>query len=297
MSDTNDYFQQKINYVTERAIAEESILQYIKQEYGDKLDLNKFVSDIVESHEDFLEENKDMMAYTNDDEHEYIAGKTNYSTEMIELILWFEECYLMKTDCIEYGGECIKCGGDKLYMREVKDELFVSEIECAACGEHYSLDEMYEYENNLLPLSVNTIEDSPIESVVTEDSYIFKAATGYRKGIWRKIQISTGAKLDDLAYAILDAFCFDRAHLYAFYMDEKGRTRNVPVYYSPECRDNPRADRVRLKDLNFAAGTKFLFLYDFGDEWHFTITYEKEVAEETQLPFIVQYRGEAPEQY
>lgn len=297
MSNTNDYLQEKLNYVMERASADESIMQYIKQEYGEKIDLNKFVSDIVQLHEEFMEEMEDVYAYSNDDENNYIARNTNYSIEMIELVLWYEECYLMKTDCIVYSGECIKCGGDTLYIREIEGELFVSDIECGTCGEHYSYDDMYSLENSILPLINDIIEDVPKKGVLTEESYVFKAATGYRKGIWRKIQISTGATLDDLGNAILDAFCFDHDHLYAFYMDEKGRKRNVPIYYSPDCRDEQRADQVLLKDFNFVIGTKFLFMYDFGDEWHFTITFDKEVAEKTPIPLIVQHRGEAPEQY
>ena len=80
-------------------------------------------------------------------------------------------------------------------------------------------------------------------------------------------------------------------------MDGKGRKYNVPTYYSADCRDEPRADRMIRQDFNFIVGTKFLYLYDFGDEWHFTITFDKEVAEATPHPFVVQSRGEAPEQY
>lgn len=214
MENTNDYLQQKINYIIERAGVEEDILQYIKQECGDKLDLNKFVSDIVQLHEEFLEETEDMFTFSNDDEYSYIAGKTNYSIEMIEIILWFEECYQMKTDSIEYCGNCKKCGGDKLYIREAEGELFASDIECGTCGEFYTFDEMYEYENSILPLNDDIPANFSQESVITEESYVFKAATGYRKGIWRKIQISAGATLDDLASAILDAFAFDHEHLY-----------------------------------------------------------------------------------
>lgn len=297
MGNTNDYLQEVITYVRERAGTEESILQYIKKEYSDKLDLNKLVSDIVQLHEEFLEEAENMIAYSNDDEHNYIAGKTYYSIEMIELVLWFEECYQMRSDCIEYGGICKKCGSDKLYIREIEDEPFVSDIECGTCGEHYSFDDMYNYENSILPLNNDINCDFIKEREITDSSYIFKAATGYRKGIWRKIQISTGATLDDLGNAILDAFCFDHDHLYAFYMDEKGRKRNVPTYHSPNCGGELWTNGVLLKDFNFVVGTKFLFLYDFGDEWHFTITFDKEVAEKTQCPLVVQYRGEAPEQY
>ena len=126
-----------------------------------------------------------------------------------------------------------------------------------------------------------------------------KAATGYRKGIWRKIQISAAATLDDLSYAILDAFEFNYDHLYVFYMDHKLRTsRGVPRFYSPRCgyiHDN--ADQQMLKNFNFTPKQKFLFEYDFGDEWHFTMTFEKEIEEITPRAFVINSRGDSPSQY
>lgn len=299
MENTNDYLQQKIKYVKERALAEKRAPQHIKQEYGNKLDLNKFISDIIRLHEEFLNkiETENTLVYSNDDEHKYIAEKTNYSTEMIELVLWFEECYQMKMDCFMYQANCIKCGCDELYIREEEGELFSTYIECGSCGKKYSFDDMDNYENSILPLNNDIVEEAPQKGTITDKSYVFKAATGYRKGIWRKIQISAGATLDELSSAILNAFYFDHDHLYAFYMDEKGRKYNVPAYYSPDCRDEPRADKMILQDFNFTVGTKFLYLYDFGDEWHFTITFDKGIAEATPHPFVVQSRGEAPEQY
>jgi len=286
MENENDYLQQKVNYVRERALVEGSVPQYIKQEYGDKLDINIFVSNIICFHEEFLDkiETENIFMYSNDDEHNYIAERTNYSTKMIELVLWFDECFQMKMDCNTYEANCKQCGCGELYIREEEGELFSTYIECASCGKKYSFEDIDSYE-------------SPKKGTITDKSYVFKAATGYRKGIWRKIQISTGATLDELSSAILDAFSFDHDHLYAFYMDEKGRKYNVPTYYSPDFREEPGADSIILQDFNFIAGTKFLYLYDFGDEWQFTITFDKDVAETTPHPIVVQSCGEAPEQY
>jgi len=81
-------------------------------------------------------------------------------------------------------------------------------------------------------------------------------------------------------------------------MDPKGRKRDVPTLYSPHCGYvTGGADKQMLKNFRFVEGTKFLYLYDFGDEWHFTITFIKEVGEITSVPFVVGSRGEAPIQY
>lgn len=300
----NEYdYQQIISYMVERAIAEKQIPQYLTQEFGDKVEIDKFITDIYSTHGDFLimVEEEELYCYSNDEEIKYIADKTDYSKEMIELALWFEECYLMKTGCIIYSGTCKLCGCDELYIRE-DDELFTSSLQCVKCGEKYSYEDMDDQVSSIDDFISDYLGDKitmqpPNEGKITDKSYIFKAATGYRKGIWRKIQISTGATLDELSSAILYAFEFDHDHLYAFYMDEKGRKRNVPVYYSPQCYDVSQADRVTLDQLGLTPGSKFLYLYDFGDEWHFTITLEKEVGEVSNVPYVIAARGEAPEQY
>lgn len=142
MENTDDNLQQELNYILERTIEEGSVPQHIKQEYDDKLDVNKFIYNIIHLHEEFLIETEYIPAYSNDDEYNYIAKKTNYSTEMIEIVLWFEECYQMKTDCITYQANCKKCGCDELYMREEEGELFSTYIECGSCGKKYSFDDV-----------------------------------------------------------------------------------------------------------------------------------------------------------
>jgi len=291
-----------INYMIERAIAEKRIPEYLKQEYEGVVDINKFISDIYFSHEEFFTVvEEELMCYSGDDECDYIVNITGYSKEMIELVLWFEECFRMKMNCVTYVGKCKVCGCDELYIRE-DDELFTSSLQCSKCGEKYSYEDMDDVECNIDDFIAAHFGNKitippPNEGKITNKSYIFKVATGYRKGIWRKIQISTGATLDELSSEILCAFAFDQDHLYAFYMDEKGRKRNVPVYYSPQCDDTPRADSVFLDQLDLTPGSKFLYLYDFGDEWHFTVTLEQEVEEVTSEPYVIAVRGEAPEQY
>ena len=129
-------------------------------------------------------------------------------------------------------------------------------------------------------------------------SYIIKAATGYRKGIWRTIQISAAATFDGLSDAILRAFDFDYDHLYAFYMHPKGKKYGVPTYNSPGCGyGSSSADKQMLENFGFVEGTKFLYLYDFGDEWHFWMTFISEIDEITPDAFTVKFRGESPNQY
>lgn len=125
-------------------------------------------------------------------------------------------------------------------------------------------------------------------------SYIFKVQI--KTGVWRKIQISKTATLDKLHKAILTAYDFDNDHLYAFFMDNKAWS-DYDSYWSPYNEEGPYANRKKLLDLDFVKGKKFMYLYDFGDEWHFTVSFEKEIGNETKKPVIIQIKGDAPLQY
>lgn len=58
------------------------------------------------------------------------------------------------------------------------------------------------------------------------------------------------------------------------------------------------ATKVRMESLNLKPKQKFLYLFDYGDEWRFEVEFLKEeTSEKTHYPCIVDSRGEAPEQY
>jgi len=300
MTINNGYdFTDEIAYVVERANAEGSIPRYLETEYKNERSINELVSEIVILYEKILgSEIEGYSGSSDDDANEYIAKKTGYSIEIIVLALWFYECFLMENDRIVYCNVCLNCGHDVLYIREDRDDMFFSYIECGKCKTIFGFEEFLEDDDDFF-------ESYPDEGFRfrrdvndTNKSYIIKAATGYRNGIWRKIRISAAATLDDLSDAILTAFDFDDDHLYAFYMDQKLRKRGVPTYYSPQCGGgSSRADRCMLEEFGFQPKQKFLYLYDFGDEWHFVMTFEKEIDEATPTAFVVASKGEAPAQY
>jgi len=58
------------------------------------------------------------------------------------------------------------------------------------------------------------------------------------------------------------------------------------------------ATRVRIESLNLKPKQKFLYLFDYGDEWQFEVEFSKERASEKALyPRIINSKGEAPQQY
>ncbi|MCL4441526.1 MAG: plasmid pRiA4b ORF-3 family protein [Firmicutes bacterium] len=124
--------------------------------------------------------------------------------------------------------------------------------------------------------------------------YLFKVSLGH--GCWRTIKLSTAHSLQHLHDSIQKAFGFWDDHLFAFFMDGKPWSRDV--YWDKREGSKPTADKVMIGKLGLSAGKQFLYLFDFGDEWRFTVKVEKFVHEITPFkPVIVERLGDNPEQY
>ena len=149
---------------------------------------------------------------------------------------------------------------------------------------------------------------SPARSSVTPATYTFRvrilggvyAPTDGRQ-IWRELELTGEHTLDDLGEAIPLAFGFDDPHLWSFFLSGKPwddatgtparrrRTRSRPAR---------AADRLRIRDA--PAGKEFLFLFDYGDEWHFGVRLVHTATApepDAQYPQVVASHGQAPPQY
>ncbi len=152
---------------------------------------------------------------------------------------------------------------------------------------------------------------TPAPSIYTFRVRIRRPAYGSsRKSerIWRDIEIAANQTLEDLGQAIPDAFEFDDPHLWSFFMS--GRAWDASTEYALEgksslfgLRRSRFANRVRIGDLALQgqAGQKeFLYIFDYGDEWHFSVKLVR-VADAVErgatYPRVVAEHGEAPPQY
>ncbi|MFD0714531.1 plasmid pRiA4b ORF-3 family protein [Paenibacillus sp. GCM10027626] len=133
-------------------------------------------------------------------------------------------------------------------------------------------------------------------SAFFDGTYVLKIAL--RPNCWRSIQLSSHFTLYDLHMAIQEAFEFDDDHLYAFFMDGKTWSSKY-AFYSPDAGDTPVVTDVRLGELNLSAGQSFLYLFDFGDEWEFTVTVEELLTTDTRKakPRTIEEKGKSPAQY
>jgi len=136
----------------------------------------------------------------------------------------------------------------------------------------------------------------PPITIFFNGTYEFKVA--YGKNCWRCIRLSSHFTLYDLHEAIQKAFAFEDDHMYAFFMDGKKWSSNR-AFYSPDAEETLVVTEARLGDLELSVGQKFIYLFDFGDEWEFAVTVKEIQPIDTHLeePQVIASKGKSPEQY
>ncbi len=121
---------------------------------------------------------------------------------------------------------------------------------------------------------------------------------------WREIECPGSLTLEDLAREILHAFEFDNDHLWSFYLSGKPwdpRTEYALIADSGLLGKRPPklAGKHKLRDIPLPK-KEFLFLFDYGDEWHFGVTLTRTsgtLTLEVSYPRIVASQGDPPPQY
>ncbi|RQD74209.1 MAG: hypothetical protein D5R97_08195 [Candidatus Syntrophonatronum acetioxidans] len=142
---------------------------------------------------------------------------------------------------------------------------------------------------------------------VQEEVFIFRVnltdkAARVRGFPYRILAIPQDFTLYQLALAILDSFDFEFDHSFGFYDNLKNWTRAREGYeYFTDLGEGyrfPGVEKTLVKDVFKETGKRMLFLFDYGDEWHFLVRLMKEVGREEQeeYPGVIKGEGEV-EQY
>jgi len=133
-------------------------------------------------------------------------------------------------------------------------------------------------------------------------SLVFSVSAG--TGCYRHIQIGEGETLMGLSSAILDAFDFFDDHLHSFFMNNRAWDEDAEFVSPRDDLDGALdgalgfTDEVKLSEFRLAKGDKFLYIFDYGDEWRFHIKVLRVLDLLTLRPItlksvgqISQYRG------
>jgi hypothetical protein len=89
--------------------------------------------------------------------------------------------------------------------------------------------------------------------------------------IWRRLLVRSDQSVADLHYALQLAFGWSDFHLHRFRIHGKdfGVYRDGGPLFAED------ATKVRLTDLHFRVGERFLYEYDFGDSWQHQLRLEQ----------------------
>jgi hypothetical protein len=141
--------------------------------------------------------------------------------------------------------------------------------------------------------------------------HVFKVALQGAKRIWRTIAVRSDQTLDDLHAAIYQAFDRDDEHLYSFFFPRPGTRSRAALHDAPEythpfnAEEDPldpdlhNAARTTIGKLGLVPKQRFLYLFDFGDEWWHEVTVERvgDPVEEGPYPRVLERHGNSPPQY
>jgi hypothetical protein len=116
-----------------------------------------------------------------------------------------------------------------------------------------------------------------------------------RPGCYRHIQISEGATLLKLSSAILNFFDFFDDHLHSFFMSNHAWDQDseyaCPGGDLPGDRVRGSSDKAKLSKFQLSKGDKFLYIFDYGDEWRFQIRVLRVIEETTKIPLVLKSVG------
>ena len=90
---------------------------------------------------------------------------------------------------------------------------------------------------------------------------------------YRHIQIGEDKTLIKLHQAIIESINFDDDHLHSFFMNNRIWDEDCE-YICPNgelSSANDYTDRVKLSKFQLKKGDKFIYVFDYGDEWRFKI--------------------------
>lgn len=129
--------------------------------------------------------------------------------------------------------------------------------------------------------------------------YEFTITPVYFPKVHRRLRISGKQSLEQLHLLIQEAFSFDDDHLYTFFLD--GRRWSETAIKDPrdDFSEGPRAHEFAIEDIPWNPQQPVLYLFDYGDEWLFSVKFESvdTEADEPDVAKVVAKVGKAPKQY
>lgn len=118
-------------------------------------------------------------------------------------------------------------------------------------------------------------------------------------GCYRHLKISDQATLENLSNEILEAFEFINDHAHAFFMNNRPWTEDDCYYaeFVDEDDEYRHTCDFTLKKARLYVDQKFVYVFDFGDDWEFRCRVLNILDEPTEFPEVIRSKGEPPLQF
>lgn len=94
-----------------------------------------------------------------------------------------------------------------------------------------------------------------------------------KPAVWRRLEVAADITLAQLHRVIQMAFDWTDSHLHGFEIGGQRYAQPMPDLFGLEV-DDLDERKFRLGDVA-SVGTRFTYIYDFGDDWHHLIKVEK----------------------
>jgi len=108
---------------------------------------------------------------------------------------------------------------------------------------------------------------------------------GSNPPIWRRLIVPGDCTLGELHYTIQRAMGWEDNHLHCFKIGDE-------VYSDAE--DDLNEDQYSLRDFTLEKGSKFEYVYDFGDDWVHSIEFEQTMEQPHQVLECIDGRMACP---
>ncbi len=116
--------------------------------------------------------------------------------------------------------------------------------------------------------------------------------TGIRPAIWRRIQVRDNITLEKLHDIVQIAMGWENCHMHEFDIGGQQYGITEGLYNSLDVPSTVKNDKkVKLSRVITAEKTKFLYTYDFGDNWEHELLVEKILPEEKGKPYPLCLKG------
>ena len=113
-------------------------------------------------------------------------------------------------------------------------------------------------------------------------------------GCYRHIQIGESETLLTLSSTILSAFDFADDHMHSFFMNNRAWDQDSEFICPGGELDGALgySHKVKLSKFRLVKGDKFLYIFDYGDEWRFQIKVLRLMNETTKTPLVLKSVGQ-----